>query len=120
MIHPFTVLKREGELNDAVRQAFIGAYGKRGAEAVDAVRSGRVKKYRDYFVVVGNTDEYFIEGDFCSCAASRYGNDCWHTLAVKIAEATGLFETYDMWYYLHGVDEEEEDYTSNRAPQTGQ
>ena len=112
MIHPFTVLKREGELNDAVREAFIGAYGKRGAEAFDAVLEGRVKKYRDYFVVVGNTDEYFIEGDFCSCAASRYGVDCWHTLAVKIAEATGLFETYDMWYYLQGVDEEEEEYSS--------
>ena len=61
-----------------------------------------------------------MEGDFCSCAASRYGVDCWHTLAVKIAEATGLFETYDMWYYLQGVDEEEEDYSSSFAPQTEQ
>ena len=120
MIHPFTFLKREGTLNETVRQAFVGAYGKRGAEAFDAVREGRVKKYRDYFVVVGNTDEYFIEGDFCSCAASRYGVDCWHTLAVKIAEASGMYETYDMWYYLHGVDEDEEDYSSNRAPQTEQ
>ncbi len=114
MIHPFQVLKREGVLNDTVRQAFIGAYGKRGAAAFDAVKDKRVKKYHDYFVVVGNTDEYFIEGDFCSCEASRYGVDCWHTLAVRIAEASGQYETYDMWYYLHGVDEDEEIYEKTK------
>lgn len=113
MIHPFQVLKREGSLNETARQAFISAYGRRGAEAVNAVLDHRVKRYMDYFVVVGNTDEYFVDGEYCSCAASRYGVDCWHTLAVRIAEATGIYDKYNMWYYLCGVDEDEEVYSRN-------
>jgi len=108
MIHPFLVLKREGALNDAVKEAFISAYGKRGQEAVEAVADGRVKKYNDYFVVVGNSGEYCVDGDFCSCPAVRYGNLCWHTLAVRIAEALNSYESYNLWYYKEGVDEEDE------------
>jgi len=107
MIHPFLVLKREGTLNDTVKDAFISAYGKRGLEAIEAVAEGRVKKYNDYFVVVGNSGEYCVDGDFCSCPAVRYGNVCWHTLAVKIAETLGSYESYNLWYYKNGVDEEE-------------
>ncbi|MDO5845515.1 MAG: hypothetical protein Q4Q04_01185 [Methanocorpusculum sp.] len=110
MIYPFQVLKREGRLNDTVRAAFISAYGRRGMEAFDAVADNRVKKYKDYFVVVGNNNEYFIEGTFCSCDAARYGKECWHTLAVRIAVETGVYETYDLWYYKKGVDEDEEEY----------
>ena len=110
MINPFQILKQEGELNDVVRKAFIDAYGKRGMEAVDAVKEQRVKKYRDYFVVVGNTDEYFVEGSFCSCNAQLYGKECWHTLAVKIAVELGMYESYNLWYYKNGVDEDEPEY----------
>ena len=75
MIHPFTVLKREGELNDTVRQAFIGAYGKRGAEAVDAVLEGRVKKYRDYFVVVGTLTTPLSEvAEILGCGLRVWGD----------------------------------------------
>lgn len=108
MINPFLILKREGGITDAVRAAFTETYGKRGAEAVAAVADGRVKKYLDYFVVVGNTDEYCVDGEFCSCPAVRYGNECWHTLAVRIAEAAGLYESYHLWYYKKGVDEEDD------------
>jgi len=107
MINPFVVLKREGVVNETVRTAFIDTYGKRGMEAVDAVAEGRVKKYNDYFVVVGNSGEYCVDGDFCSCPAVRYGNLCWHTLAVRIALVTGQYDTYDLWYYKQGVDEED-------------
>ena len=110
MINPFQILKQEGELNDVVRKAFIDAYGKRGMEAVDAVKEQRVKKYRDYFVVVGNTDEYFVEDSFCSCNAQLYGKECWHTLAVKIAVELGMYESYNLWYYKNGVDEDEPEY----------
>ena len=110
MIHPFQVLKKEGTLNDVVRKAFIDAYGKRGMEAVDAERENRVKKYQDYFVVVGNTDEYFVEGSFCSCNAMLYGKECWHTLAVQIAVELGIYDSYNLWYYKDGVDEDEPEY----------
>ncbi len=110
MIHPFQILKTEGELNDVVRTAFVDAYGKRGMEAFDAVKDNRVKKYRDYYVVVGNTGEYYVEGSFCSCEAQLYGKECWHTLAVKIADETGMYESYNLWYYKNGVDEDEPGY----------
>lgn len=110
MIHPFQVLKKEGCLNDVVRKTFIDAYGKRGMEAFDAVKENRVKKYQDYFVVVGNTDEYFVEGSFCSCNAMLYGKECWHTLAVQIAAVLGKYDSYNLWYYKDGVDEDEPEY----------
>ncbi|MDU9376480.1 hypothetical protein McpSp1_11010 [Methanocorpusculaceae archaeon Sp1] len=110
MIHPWQVLRSENGLTDIVRQAFIHAYGKRGSDAVDAVSDNRVKKYKDYFVVVGNSGEYYVEGNFCSCNARLYGKECWHTLAVKIAKELGMYETYDLWYYKDGVDEDEPEY----------
>lgn len=110
MINPFQILKSEGSLNEKVCEAFISTYGKRGFEAIEAVKDKRVKKYRDYFVVVGNNNEYCVDDNFCSCEAGFYKKDCWHTLAVKIAQALGLFEEYDLWYYMHGVDEDGAEY----------
>ncbi|MDR3101761.1 MAG: hypothetical protein LBU24_00765 [Methanocalculaceae archaeon] len=110
MIHPWQVLKTAGSLTDIVRLAFVHAYGRRGRDAIDAVCNRSVKKYRDYFVVVGNSGEYYVEGDFCSCEARLYGKECWHTLAVRIAQEIGKYETYDLWYYKDGVDEEEPEY----------
>lgn len=110
MINPWQILKTEGELNQEVRDAFAETYGKRGSEAVLAVENGQVKKYRDYFVVVGNHGEYYIDGDFCSCDAQKYGKECWHTLAVRLARELGRYEVYDLWYYKDGVDEDEPEY----------
>ena len=111
MINPFQILKKEGCLNETVRAAFVSTYGKRGAEAVDAVRDKRVKKYLDYYVVVGNNNEYFIDEGECSCPAARFGNECWHTIAVRIAEELHAYEEYNLWYYKNGVaDEFDEEY----------
>lgn len=110
MTNPFEVLKKEKALNESVRDAFINTYGKRGAEAFDTVVQNRVKKYLDYFVVVGKNDEYCVEDDFCSCDASNYGKECYHILAVKIAKVSGVYEKYNLWFYAHGVDEDEVGY----------
>jgi len=106
MINPFWVLKREGKITDTVRAAFIETYGKRGKTALDAVENGQVKKYLDFFVVVGKNDEYCIDGEFCSCTASKYGNKCWHTLAVQIAQEIHSYEEYNLWYYKNGMDDD--------------
>ena len=111
MIYPFQVLKSEGGLTPKVREAFASAYGKRGLDAFDAVAAMRVKKYRDYFVVVGNHDEYYVDDGVCTCQAALHMRECWHTLAVKIALESGVYEVYDAWYYLGGVDEDEPEYT---------
>ncbi len=101
MADPFQVLEHEGELNETVRAAFIETYGNRGGVAVNAVIDGHVKKYLDFFVVVGNHDDYCVENEFCTCAASKYGSKCWHTLAVQIAEKIQAYEEYDFWYYTY-------------------
>jgi len=75
------------------------AYGERGRKALMAVDAGQVKRYLDFFVVVGHSDEYIVEDDFCTCSDFLFrGRECWHILAVRIAERTGRYESYDLWY----------------------
>lgn len=109
MINPFWILKHEGIINDTVRKAFIETYGKRGQLAIDAVIEKKVKKYLDYYVVVGNSGEYCIDDDFCTCTASKFGNKCWHTLAVRIAKEIQAYETCNLWYYQkNGIETRDE------------
>ena len=110
MTDPFEVLKREKVLNKTVRDAFVSTYGNRGAEAFDTVVQNRVKKYLDFFVVVGRNNEYCVDDDFCSCDASNFGKECYHILAVKIAQASGVYEKYNLWFYAQGVDEDDSPY----------
>ena len=98
-INPWTILKTEGTINENVTNAFKQVYGKRGLDAVNAVNDNRVKKYLDFFVVIGKTGEYYIEDNFCSCDAHMYGRKCWHTLAVGIAKHINAYETCNSWYY---------------------
>ena len=93
------ILKGDKTLDGASREAIVTAYGKKGTSALDAIDHGRVKKYLDFFVVEGKTASYIVEEDFCTCGDFLYrGRNCWHLLAVRIALATGRFETIDRWY----------------------
>jgi predicted nucleic acid-binding Zn finger protein len=96
-------LRNAGNLTDELEQRIIREYGNRGQNALKLVIAGRVKKYRDFFVVEGRTGKYVVEGDFCTCRdylyrLSRNGGLCYHSLAVRIAEATGQYERVDQWY----------------------
>jgi predicted nucleic acid-binding Zn finger protein len=91
---------REGAgLTPGIREEIVCALGDRGRKALAAIDEKRVKKYRDFFVVVGTTDEYVVEEDFCSCRdfIFRKGR-CWHVLAVAVASLTGNYEEIDLWY----------------------
>ncbi len=93
-------------LTEELEQRIVREYGNRGRKAIDLVRAGKVKKYHDFFVVEGKSDRYVIEGDFCTCRdylyrLSRDGGLCYHSLAVRIAEATGQYERVDEWYSDH-------------------
>lgn len=92
-------LREEGGLTPEIRHEIVCALGDRGRKALAAIDEGRVKKYRDFFVVVGATDEYIVEEDVCSCRdfIFRKGR-CWHVLAVAIASLTGDYEEFDLWY----------------------
>ena len=100
------VLRSAGSLTGELEQRIIREYGNRGQRAIELVRAGKVRKYRDFFVVEGKGDLYVVEGDFCTCRdylyrLSRNGGLCYHSLAVRIAEATGQYERVDEWYSDH-------------------
>ena len=95
----FRLLAEREALTPELLQEIIRMYGERGRKAVQAVEEKRIKKYRDFFVVVGTSDEYIVDEDFCTCRdfIFRKGR-CWHELAVRIAAAIGSFEEIDLWY----------------------
>ena len=96
-------LQKAGRLTPELEEQIVREYGARGRNAIDLVRAGRVLKYRDFYVVRGRKDLYVVEGDFCTCRDYLYrlsikGGYCYHSLAVKIADAIGQYERVDEWY----------------------
>jgi predicted nucleic acid-binding Zn finger protein len=92
-------LARNRELDDDLRAAIEAELGPRGKKALAALESGKIKKYNDFFVVEGRTNEYVVDEDFCTCRDFMYrGRICWHLIAVRIAIATGKFTRVDGWY----------------------
>lgn len=99
----FEEIKREGRLTEEMVQRIEKEFGARGKKALEAAMSGKVRKYRDFFVVRGSKDDYIVEDDFCTCKDYLYrlsikGGICYHSLAVRIAEAAGNYENVDEWY----------------------
>jgi predicted nucleic acid-binding Zn finger protein len=98
-------LAEAGELTPSAVDALIKLHDGRGARAIEAVSEGRIKRYRDFTVVVGHEDEYVVEDGGCTCKDSAYNLDpenpherCWHVLAVAIAERIGEVDYHEMWY----------------------
>lgn len=100
MIDIWELITADTTLSSTTRASFIERFGDRGKKALGAVDEGRVKKYRDFFVVVGYQDEYVVDDHFCTCGDFLYrGGECTHILAVRTARITGRYERYDTWYY---------------------
>jgi predicted nucleic acid-binding Zn finger protein len=98
-------LTEAGELTPSAVDTLVGIHDDRGTRAIEAVSEGRVKRYRDFTVVVGHEDEYVVEDGGCTCKDSSYNLDpedpeesCWHVLAVAIAERIGEVDHHEMWY----------------------
>jgi len=96
------VLQRLSEkktLDNIMRAAIEQEYGMPGKKALAAIDTHRVKKYLDFFVVTGKTDEYVVDENICTCRDFIFRNrQCWHLLAVHIATITGLYDSVDQWY----------------------
>ncbi len=74
-------------------------YGKKADNALTAIEEGRVMKYLDFFVVKGNTGEYVVVDDFCTCRDFAFRQiECWHILAVRIAKYSGSYTCVNEWY----------------------
>jgi predicted nucleic acid-binding Zn finger protein len=98
-------LAATGELVGPITDAIIETHGDRGRRAIEAVSELRVKQYRDFTVVVGHHEEHVVEDGGCDCADAAYNLDpddpeeqCWHVLAVEIAERVDAVDHHDMWY----------------------
>lgn len=92
-------------LDSGVVERILAIHGDRGRRAIDAVMEGRIKRYRDFLVVVGHNDEYVIDGRACTCFDAMYNLDpaddtawCWHAIAARIAVTIGEVDCHDMWY----------------------
>jgi predicted nucleic acid-binding Zn finger protein len=92
-------LEERKVLDEDIRREIEAAFGARGKKALLAIDEGKVKKYLDFFVVEGRTARYIVEEEFCTCGDFLFrGRNCWHLLAVRIAQSTGSFESVDSWY----------------------
>ena len=100
MTDPWRLLEKEGRLTPEIRRLIGERYGQRGTKALEIVDEGRVKKYLDFFVVVGTSEEHIVEEEFCSCsdALFRRRGVCAHAIAARIAALTGQFEEFPFWY----------------------
>ncbi len=96
-------IREQGSLTPELEKRLLEEFGPRGKNAIGLVRAHKVKKYRDFFVVQGKSGEYIVEDDFCTCKDYLYrlsikGGVCYHSVAVRIARATGEYEEVDQWY----------------------
>jgi predicted nucleic acid-binding Zn finger protein len=86
-------------LDESIRRDIEDTLGSRGKKAIAALDAGKIKKYLDFFVVQGRTAEYIVDEDFCTCGDFLYRKKiCWHLLAVRIAQETGMYKKIDSWY----------------------
>ena len=89
--------------SDAFLQQIELEYGNRGKKGLEIVNERRVKQYKDYFVVVGESDEYIVEDEFCTCKDFLFSspkNDakCSHMIAVEVAKQKDIIDAVDAWY----------------------
>lgn len=98
-------LAEAGELTPRAVEELLAMHGARGRRAIEGVGERRVKRYRDFIVVVGHHDEYIVEEGTCTCEDTRYNLDpeiptdrCWHELAVEIATRIDEVDHHDLWY----------------------
>jgi predicted nucleic acid-binding Zn finger protein len=89
------------KLNYGLYKSLLLSYGKRGEKAFFYLKEGRIKKYRDFFVVVGE-EEYLVEESYCSCKDFQINlkarKPCSHIIAVKVAREMGIYDSIDVYY----------------------
>ncbi len=94
------VALRKG-LSFELYRALVRCYGKRGEKAFRYLVEGRVKRYRDFFVVVGR-EEYVVDENFCTCKDFqinlKFKSMCAHMIAVEVARRLGIYDFVDAYY----------------------
>jgi len=100
-------VKAEGKVSEPQVSQLNEAFGQRGNKALEALNEGRIKKYvfkpsgRVVWIVVGKKRDYIVMPaiDYCSCYDFYFqfdrGHVCYHIIAQKLAEATGMFDQFE-------------------------
>jgi len=104
---------KEIKAKDAVTQVQLTrlsmAFGSRFSRAWEALKDGRVKKYRfepsgrTVWIVVGKGRDYLVmpAADFCSCddfyfrVMDKEVHLCYHLIAQKMAEALSQYDVFN-------------------------
>jgi predicted nucleic acid-binding Zn finger protein len=77
------------------------SYGKRGEKAFSYLKEDRVKRYLDFFVVVGE-DEYIVEENFCTCQDFQINlkgrAPCAHIIALKLSKLLKHYREFNLYY----------------------
>jgi len=101
------LVKSEGRVSESHVARLSEAFGQRVAKALEALKEGRIKKYvfnpsgRVVWIVVGKRRDYLVMPaiDYCSCYDFYFqfdrGHVCYHIIAQKLAEATGIFDAFE-------------------------
>ncbi len=98
------LLKTQGVTSEC-EEKLVQVFGERGRKAIKTVISKRVKKYvlqpsnRVRWIIVGREEEYLVIPlvKYCSCkdfffyVMTGEAYTCYHLLAQRIAELSGLF-----------------------------
>ncbi|NOY11584.1 MAG: hypothetical protein GXO67_05810 [Archaeoglobi archaeon] len=94
-------LKRFKRFDFSLYKYLIDVFGKRGDKAFFYVKERRVKRYRDFFVVVGR-EEYIVDERFCTCRDFQFNlkgrAPCAHIIAVEVARNLKMYDEVDAYY----------------------
>jgi len=105
---PKDVVKAAEKLDYELYRALLLEYGKRGEKAFFYLKNRNVKKYMDFFVVIGE-HEYIVEENFCTCRDFQFNlkakEPCAHIIAVKTAKLMHYYDEYDTYYIDYMVKE---------------
>ncbi len=93
-------LREKKALDDALRAGIVAEFGTRGTKALDAIdEQARKIKISRFLCRHRVTGEHVVSENVCTCRDFAFRQKpCWHLIAVRIAEATGMFESIDAWY----------------------
>ena len=82
-------------------KSLLLSYGKRGEKAYNYLKEDRIKRYLDFFVIVGE-EEYVVEDDFCTCNDFQINlkerAPCAHIIALKLAKLLNHYKKFDLYY----------------------
>jgi len=99
---PPEVLEAAGKgISYELYKTLLLSFGKRGEKAFNYLKEDRVKKYLDFFVVVGE-EEYVVEENFCTCNDFQINlkgkAPCAHVIALRLSKFLEHYREFDLYY----------------------